>query len=80
MSWKPIETAPRDGTALVAADPRFWPCVMSSVCIRYVPDEEEGSDWCWEDLSGNGDWYSDAEMAGWLWTAAPLPSPPSGED
>lgn len=64
--WQPIETAPKDGTAiLVWFEPEVWDVVFWS---------SQRQQWC----QGTGGWgsdrWSDADAEGAHWM--PLPDPP----
>ena len=72
MEWQPIETAPKDGTVILAW--RFYPCV-----VRWNATDK---DWPWEAVpigamyepfEANGFSGDDAQITHWM----PLPAAPS---
>lgn len=63
MEWRPIETAPKDGTELIAS--RFWGDGSVVAIMHWLP------------LDGDGFWDSDGWDADWEPTHwIPLPPPP----
>lgn len=64
-AWQPIETAPKDGTQILAFDKVCKDCV---VLIWSASDEDE-DDHCWR-VQWNGD--EDPDCKFWM----PLPAPP----
>lgn len=70
-AWRPIETAPRDGTIIMGF--RFYPVVM-----KYV-----GGEWPWEAIQldglmpflSNGFFENDEQLTHWM----PLPAPPASK-
>ena len=71
MNWQPIETAPRDGTAILVYCGGV--CEREMVVVRYEDTSSEGpfGKFCWKELSGQGGW---AEKCVTHWV--PLPDPP----
>lgn len=64
--WRPIETAPRDGTAILAAKPNRIGVVLYPIRAR----DQDGR---WQAYFGDGDWRSyDPQPTHWM----PLPAPP----
>jgi hypothetical protein len=65
MMWQPIETAPKDGTPILA-----WPCEGMPYVVRW---EHRVSGYKWIEAGGEG--YEQYEPTNWM----PLPEPPKGE-
>lgn len=59
--WRPIETAPRDGTRVLLLHVR----VECEVMLGYWDEQNDG----WETDS---EWWPDADFSHWM----PLPNPP----
>ena len=64
--WQPIETAPKDGTAIIG----FFPPDL--VCEVYYDDDDDDPGW-WYANTGRGDYHEDRVFpTHWI----PLPAPP----
>lgn len=68
MDWQPIETAPKDGTHIIALRPTDPPHVESMYWARYEDADRDG-DWHW---SYDGDSPREGSPTHWM----PLPPPP----
>lgn len=72
MKWRPIETAPRDGTAILIAGGTYSYDIyadetFNSVTIAYW----YGNHWRGEDRQAHDEWYTH-DPTHWM----PLPEPP----
>jgi hypothetical protein len=65
--WQPIETAPKDGTHILA-----WPCWDIVYVVKWTNRGQYGSYW----VEASGEEYSDADPTHWM----PLPEPPKGDE
>ncbi len=63
--WQPIETAPKDGTQIIA-----WGENIGHIVTEYAPFN--GTDWVWVTLDGPD--YHVSAFTHWM----PLPAPPKG--
>lgn len=72
--WKPIETAPKDGTPILILDWLFEKNIPK-VSIAYWGEDERGGAWCdyryWEDPDEEHGWEYE-EVSHWM----PLPELP----
>ncbi|MGQ4275163.1 DUF551 domain-containing protein [Terrihabitans sp. B22-R8] len=65
MEWQPIETAPKDGTHIIA-----WDVAIQDVTLALYMEGPEG----WGNWVHYGDLLGTAELSHWM----PLPPPPTG--
>jgi hypothetical protein len=68
MDWKPIESAPRDGTPFLAFLTKWRP---DFAVLRFVADRWDASGW--RVCGVESEWVWQDEPTHWM----PLPSPPS---
>jgi hypothetical protein len=54
--WRPIETAPRDGTEIILNVPR-WGGGFIVAAGHWVPHDDRGGDWWWANES-SGDYHA----------------------
>jgi hypothetical protein len=66
MEWKPIETAPKDGTEIIG-----WEKSEGMFLVAYRPDLAENTSYTWFNLEG----FWPHCPTHWM----PLPNPPEGK-
>lgn len=75
MEWQPIETAPRDGTRILALSKGYtvegdeWHTEAYNPPSHFIVQWDAGTE-SWE---CGDDWFEEEEL--WLWI--PLPAPPT---
>ena len=69
MGWRPIETAPKDGTTILLTDARIQDWTLTAAWIQ----GEISKSYCWETYDGLG--YHAETFTHWM----PLPPPPGSE-
>lgn len=67
--WRPIETAPKDGTEIIV----WWKDQEIQIMAAYT-DILDGEGFNW--YSGHADYLPEAQLTHWI----PLPEPPKGEE
>jgi hypothetical protein len=63
--WQPIETAPKDGTAVLVYNPKIY---RTSQFVARWDDHDQ----YWQSVACVDDYYGSSEVTHWM----PLPAPP----
>lgn len=74
--WQTIETAPKDGTPILAGNTRLPG--MPPVVVRFFSGNDEPAEGCWGDAatpSGDAMFFNARYFD--VWQPAPLPTPPA---